>query len=68
MSKRELLLATIRTAVSDIFFYGRQNDDELNRGDVKELLESGEVTTPEICCIFEDEVKQRLSENFEMPT
>ena len=64
--KREALYAVIREAVSDIFYYDRKDCEDLTREDVKQLLESMEVSIFEMTLIFQNEMQIQLLENFDI--
>lgn len=48
MTKKELVLATVEDMVTDFLHYDRDNDEDLEHGDIELLIESGELTVEEI--------------------
>lgn len=56
-SKKELLLASIDDAVSDILYYDRKEDEELSAEDVDALIGWGGVTLTEMVEAFRNAVK-----------
>lgn len=62
-TKKHSFLDAVDDAVSDLCYYDRNGDEELTSQDVRELIESGEVTVDEIA----EAVKKAIRENFEVP-
>lgn len=60
MEKKEYFLACISDAVSDLVYYDRKDCEELNRDQVDELINSGEVTVSEMLETF----KKGILENY----
>jgi hypothetical protein len=46
--RRELILATIDDAVTDLIYYDRKEDEDLPRGEIEKAVKAGEITADEI--------------------
>lgn len=65
--KIELLQGVIEDGVADLLYYNRKSCDELSVDDVKQLIESGEVTRVMILTWFTLALNEALKKNFTMP-
>ena len=52
MSKKQLILDSVKDLVSDLMFYDRKEDEDLSVKDIEESFKSGEVTISEVVEIF----------------
>ncbi len=56
MSRRELILAVVSDAVTDLMYYDRKEDEELPRGAIEEAVAAGEITYEEMVDKFREEL------------
>lgn len=65
MTRRDRLRRTMRAvvsdAVSDLLYYDRKEDEDLDRDDVAEMFEKGWITPDEILSWFGEELKAAAS-------
>lgn len=60
MTRKELILGTIRDGVSDLMYYDRKEDEELPRGSIEEAIQKGELTMEDMVDAFREALKERI--------
>lgn len=59
--RRKMIQGRVETAVANLLYYDRKEDEELPRGEIEAAIDAGEVTTGEIVEWFEAELKAGLN-------
>jgi hypothetical protein len=60
MSKRALILGTVRDLVGSLLYYDRKADEELGVGDIPSAIRCGEVSSDDMVDAFRSELVARL--------
>ena len=58
--RREILKATVSDCVSDLLYYGRKEDEDLELGAIDKMVADGEVTVKEIVGWFAAGVQEHF--------
>lgn len=61
-TRRDLIIATVRDAVSDLLYYDRKEDADLPRGAIQEAIAAGEISVDEIVGLFRSEVQSGVAD------
>jgi len=52
---KQLIKDTITDMVSNLLYYNRKDDEELEVGDIEKAIKDGVITVDEICELFKNE-------------
>ena len=58
--RREILKATVSDCVSDLLYYGRKEDEDLELGAIDKMVADGEVTIEEMVGWFAAGVREHF--------
>jgi len=64
MSRKELILASIRDSVKDLLYYDRKEDEELPKGAIDEEEKAGRITVREMTREFRITLDKGLDEGW----
>ncbi len=59
---RELIFATLKDAVTDLLYYDRVEDEELNTEQIAKAFKDRVVTVEECVDMFESELREQIDE------
>lgn len=64
-TRRGLILTSVADLVSNLLYYDRKEDEELEVGAIEEAIKAGEVTVEEIVAVFSSELRDGLKDDAE---
>jgi hypothetical protein len=59
-TRRELILVTVDDLVIDFLDYGRDEDEDLEKGEIEDAVTAGELTVEDIIERFAAAIRERL--------
>lgn len=62
-TKKDVILATVRSSVRDLLYYDRKEDEDLGVGDIEDLIKSGGITVDEIIECYSNTLREQIEEN-----
>lgn len=60
MSKRKAILNAVDDLVSDLLYYDRKEDEDLERGEIEKCINDGDITRDEITAYFKDKFNEHI--------
>lgn len=60
MSKREIILNAVDDLVGELLYYGRKEDEDLERGEIEKCINDGDITREEITAFFKAKFNEYL--------
>ena len=61
MSRKEIIISTVKDLVGDFLYYGRKEDEDLEIGEIENAIIKNEISIDEIIKTFESELREKLS-------
>lgn len=59
-TKKEIAISVIEDLVINLFYYDRKEDEELEVGDLEDLIESGDLTVDQIVETFKNNLNNYI--------
>ena len=60
MTKRSVIINTVKDCVIDLMYYHRKEDEELPRGAIEKAIKDGIITKQEIVDVFSNAIEEYL--------
>jgi len=60
-TRRERIIGALGDMVTDLFYYGRKEDEDLPLGALEEAIKAGEITTSEMVAVFHLRLEEGMS-------
>lgn len=59
-TKKEIALCETDNLVGELLYYGRREDEDLERGEIETMIATGDLTVEEILARFESALREAL--------